>query len=111
NATFGALHYLADNAFLYFMERNSGTIMAYEPGAANPGSTLQIFVDRDTLTNSVCGTSNLGCFKSDAGYLTFNNLNNDSGSNCLYRVVPEPAVLALGLLLICVWSDRSDRSV
>jgi len=106
NATFGALHYLADNAFLYFMERNSGTIMAYEPGAANPGSTLQVFVDRDTLTNSVCGTSNLGCFKSDAGYLTFNNLNNDSTSNCLYRVVPEPAVLALGLLLICVGRVR-----
>ncbi len=103
-ATFGALHYLANNNLLYFMERSSGAIMAYEPGAADPGSTLQVFVDRDTLTNSVCGTSNLGCIKSDSAYLTFNNLNNDSNSNCLYRVIPEPAALALGLLLLCVRS-------
>lgn len=108
NVTFGALKYMP-NDLLYFLDRVSASIYTFMPSAPNPASTLQRYIDSVTLSNSVCGTVNLGAFGWYANNLTWNTLNNETGSNCLYRVVPEPAGLHL-LFALCALTRRINQN-
>jgi len=106
NVTFGALKYTPGGS-LFFLDRISACIYSFNPGAPNPAATLQRYVDSVTISNSVCGTVNLGAFGWYANNLTWNTVNNETGSNCLYRVVPEPAGLAFVILTGLAGSVRS----
>jgi hypothetical protein len=104
DASFGDIQMLPDGWF-YFMERRSGSILRFNPDAPDPAATLETYITEGELTNSVCGTENLGCFSSYHGYLTWNNTNNDTGTNGVYIAVPEPAA-ALALAIAAVVRAR-----
>jgi hypothetical protein len=87
-ASFGSIKYFPDG-HIYFVERRSGSILRFRP--AIPADSLEIYVTREQLTNGPGATANLGALGWYNNRLTYNNENNESDSDGIYIVIPEPA--------------------
>lgn len=105
-ASFGSIKYFPDG-YIYFMERRTGSILRFLP--ATPAASLETYVTREQLTNGPGTTVNLGALGWYNNRLTYNNENNESDTDGIYIVIPEPgSILVLLIAGLLIRSARSD---